>query len=58
METLDGRAVVAYTDGSRFEGFYSAGKRHGPGRWIIAGLQPGEIPYREADFENGVEKVN
>ena len=26
-EVLDGRAVIAYKDGSRFEGFYTDGKR-------------------------------
>lgn len=45
-------------DGSRFEGFYVGGQRHGPGRWIIAGLQPGERPVREGTFENGEEKAN
>jgi len=36
--SLDGRGVIAYGMGSRYEGFFRGGKRNGRGRWIINGL--------------------
>ena len=57
-DDLEGRVVLAYTDGSRYEGFFKNGTRHGPGRWIMAGCTRRETAVRYVEFENGKEKVN
>ena len=52
-DDLDGRSVIAYNDGSRYEGYFQKGYRHGPGRWIIAGVIHGEVAIRDVDYANG-----
>jgi len=50
--------VISYSDGSRYEGFFEKGQRHGPGRWIIAGVTQGENSIRNVEYADGVEIKN
>lgn len=50
--------MIAYTDGTRFEGYFKEGKRDGPGRWIVAGLAKGEKNVRELNYDLNIAKKN
>jgi len=50
--------IIAYMDGSKFEGYFKGGRRDGPGRWIISGLHPLEKAKRGAVFSDDIEKKN